>query len=83
VLNNIQKRFALDSSTTHYVSAAIKDYIIWVLKNMKSSLDNDFPYFKKTSLALLDEMPVAVLKHTKKRDVTFGTEQVIEDIAIM
>ena len=50
---------------------------------MKSSLDNDFPYFKKTSLALLDEMPVAVLKHTKKRDVTFGTEQVIEDIAIM
>jgi hypothetical protein len=50
---------------------------------MKSSSDNDFPYFKKTSLALLDEMPVAVLKHTKKRDVTFGTEQVIEDIAIM
>ena len=39
VLINIQKRFPLDSNTTHYVSASIKDYIIWVLKNLKTSTD--------------------------------------------
>ena len=68
MLNNIQKRFTLDSTTTNYVSAAIKDYIIWVLKTLKTTSDNDFPLFKKTSLALLDEMPVALLKHSKKRE---------------
>jgi hypothetical protein len=83
VLINIQKRYPLDSTTTNYVSAAIKDYIIWVLKALKSSSDSEFNYFKRTALAILDEMPAAILKHSKKRESSFGTEQVIEDITTM
>jgi hypothetical protein len=74
VLTNISARYNLDETTTHYVSSAVKDYIIWVLKTIKTSTDAEFNHFKKTALGLLDEMPAAILKHSKKRDTSFGTE---------
>ena len=34
-------------------------------------------------MSILDEMPVAIMKHTKKRESQFGTDQIIEDIELL
>lgn len=65
ILNNISKRHNLDATATPFVSSHIKDYILFVLKTVKNDQEQ-FPYFKKTALSLLDELPAPLLHHSKK-----------------